>query len=364
MTGCDGFLDFVLGENFEFHCPQPEHSAVAIAVGARANSPAPQLPEEVRRLVTEAMDGCGKITVIRVDGRPSIVGDTRFHSTARSPQAFDLDQTAFLRRVLELVNNAGAQAPEADVLSALSLAAHEAGPGGIVVLIDSGVQTTDPLDFRRDNLPLREPEAIADALRQEGLLPDLSERTVILASLGYTAEPQDALDNRNQAFVTQLWREIVLASGAIDPIVLAASNTDEAVTHDPSVGVVDFPIASINAVCNSLSVLPDTGEVGFLPDRAEFRDPDAARVVLREFAEFLTTASDATVEIEGFVAHYGTGDLSQRRADRVKAELVALGVQSHISATGQGWGPYPQPSAGPDPRYDQLNRRVTIAVTC
>src|SRR5512138_1602896 len=83
-------------EEFEFHCPQPVHPGLAIAVGVRANSPAPTLPREVRQLVADAMTGCGRITVVRVDGRPSVVGAAVFSSGARTEQNFEMDQASFL----------------------------------------------------------------------------------------------------------------------------------------------------------------------------------------------------------------------------------------------------------------------------
>lgn len=353
-------------EEFEFHCPQPVHPGLAIAVGVRANSPAPTLPREVRQLVADAMTGCGRITVVRVDGRPSVVGAAVFSSGARTEQNFEMDQASFLEYVGDLIAGAAAQEPEADVLGALSLAAAGTGPGGTVVLIDSGIQTTGALDFRTDDLPTRRPEAIADALRQAGLLPDLAGRSVVLSGLGYTAPPQDALDERGRAFVRDLWREIVVAAGAEEPVVVAEANTGEAAVSSPAVSVVEFPRGTVDLDCDASSVLPDDGAVGFVPDEAEFRDPVAAREVLNEFARFLIANPAASATIEGYVAHYGDrdSDLSQRRADRVREELVALGVRNEMTAVGRGWGPEPHPTAPPDPRYDPLNRRVVISIHC
>lgn len=363
-SGCAAVKSVVFGEEFEFHCPQPVAPALAIAVGARANSPKPAPPTEVRQLIVETMNGCGKITVVRVDGRPSVVDDLVFSTGARTKQNFEIDKDKFLRRVDALLAEAKAKVPEANVLQALSVAADAAGKGGTVALVDSGVQTAAPLDFRKDNLPSRRPAAIVRALKQQDLLPDLAERRVILAGLGYTAAPQDQLDEKNQAFLVDLWREIVIASGARDPVVAEEPNTDPSVVTSPSVSVVRFPAAEIQLGCDTLSVLPDTGAVGFVPDQAEFRDPGAARRVLGEFAGFLRDNPTATVLIKGYVAHYGSGSLSQRRADRVKQELLAQGARNEITAKGMGWGPYPSVSAPPDPRYDQKNRQVTIEVSC
>jgi hypothetical protein len=35
-----------------------------------------------------------------------------------------------------------------------------------------------------------------------------------------------------------------------------------------------------------------------------------------------------------------------------------------VTAAGAGWGPFPAKTAAPDPVSDQLNRRVTVQITC
>ncbi|MFI6232710.1 OmpA family protein [Micromonospora sp. NPDC050784] len=359
-TGCA----LVFGEEFEFHCPQPAAPGLAIAVGARANSPTPTPPTEIRQMIVDTMMGCGKITAIRVDGRPGLAGELVFSTGAKTKSNFAIDQTSFLKNVDSILARSHAGAPEANVLQALSVASDAAGQGGSVVLIDSGVQTTAPLDFRKNNLVSRRPALIAKALKQQGLLPDLSERKVIMAGLGYTAAPQEPLDEKNQAFLVDLWREIVTASGAKDVVVAEEPNTSRSAVTSPPVSVVKFPVAEIYLGCDTLSVLPDNGGVGFVADEAEFRDPAAARKILGRFAGFLRENPSVEVLIKGYVAHHGNGDLSQRRADRVKQELSSQGVSNTITAKGMGWGPYPSVSAPPDPRYDQKNRQVTIEVNC
>jgi OOP family OmpA-OmpF porin len=364
-AGCSQLGEAFSGEKSTFECPQPAHPGLAIAVGARANSPTPAPPAEVRKLIADTMQGCGKITVVRVDGRPSVAGERVFLPTAETQQKFDIQQAKFLEDVAALMTTAAkALVAEANVLGALSVASGAAGQGGTVVLIDSGVQTTDPMDLRTSNLPAKKPQVIADALRRDKLLPDLTGRTVVLSGIGYTAAPQNPLDDRNRNFLRDLWREIVIAAGVKDPVVLPDPNTNPAVQTNPSVGVVTFPAGAILLECNTDSTLPDNGEVGFIPDQAEFRNPDAARAVLKGLVGFLTANSRAVVEIKGYVAHYGSGDLSQRRADRVKQELVSLGARNTMTAKGMGWGPHPNPTAPPDERYDQLNRQVVVSISC
>src|SRR5690606_25392223 len=129
----------------------------------------------------------------------------------------------------------------------------------------------------------KRPSAIAAALREGGLLPDLTGQKIVLVGLGYTASPQGPLDDRNRQFVVDLWKEIVIAAGGQDPVVVPAPNTSAAMVASPVVGVVDFPLGVINIFCEAISVLPGDGAVGFIPDQAEFKDPEAARAVLAEF---------------------------------------------------------------------------------
>jgi OOP family OmpA-OmpF porin len=359
-TGCT-ILD---GDKFTFSCPQPAAAGLAIAVGARANSPAPALTTDVRKLIVDAMNGCGKISVVRVDGRPSIVDAKVFGTQARTKSNFAIDQKAFLDKVGAMIANAKAGAPEANVLKALSVASDAAGQGGTVVLVDSGVQTTAPLDFRRNDLLSRRPEAVAKLLKQQRLLPNLSGRKVIMAGLGYTAMPQEPLDDRNRTTLMNLWREIVLAAGATDPVIDSDANTTDSAVTSPTVSVVKFVVGDIQPGCDTLAVFPDDGAVGFVPDQAEFRDPEAARKVLARFVAFLRENPTAQAVVRGYVAHYGAGDLSQRRVDRVKQEFATLGATNKITTKGMGWGPYPSVSAPPDAKYDQKNRMVTIEVSC
>ncbi|WP_231925218.1 OmpA family protein [Micromonospora purpureochromogenes] len=360
ITGCIPLID----DKFTFNCPQPAAAGLAIAVGARANSPAPALPTDVRKLIVDTMNGCGKITAIRVDGRPSIVDAAVFGTQARTKSNFAIDQKAFLDRASAMIANAKAGAPEANVLKALSVASDAAGPGGTVVLVDSGVQTTAPLDFRRNDLLSRRPAAVAKLLKQQRLLPNLSGRKVIMTGLGYTAMPQEPLDDRNRSTLMNLWREIVLAAGATDPVIDSNANTADSAVTSPTVSVVKFVVGDIQPRCDTLAVFPDDGAVGFVPDQARFRDPEAAHKILARFVAFLRENPTAQAVVRGYVAHYGSGDLSQRRADRVKQELATLGATRRITANGMGWGPYPSVSAPPDAKYDQKNRMVTIEVSC
>jgi outer membrane protein OmpA-like peptidoglycan-associated protein len=105
---------------------------------------------------------------------------------------------------------------------------------------------------------------------------------------------------------------------------------------------------------------------GFEPDATTFLNRESARKAFSELAAFLAANPKATVTLTGNIAHHrSTSRLDYRRAAAVKDLLVELGVAgSRITPVGDGWGPYPTKEAGPDPAYDQQNRRVVVTVSC
>ena len=159
-------------------CPTAARPGLAVAVGGRANTPAPAVPDRVGELIDQAVtDGTG-INVIRVDGDPSIACALAFKSDAANPVARADDLNRYKRQARGILGATRAKEPEANPLQALVLASHAAGPGGPVVLIDSGLQTVAPLDFRAPGLLDADPDAVVKALSDSGYLPDLSGHTV------------------------------------------------------------------------------------------------------------------------------------------------------------------------------------------
>ena len=350
-------------------CPTAARPGLAVAVGGRANTPAPAAPDRVGELIDQAVaDGTG-INVIRVDGQPSIACALSFRSDAANPVAKADDLNRFKQQARGIVGATRAKEPEANPLQALILAGHAAGPGGPLILLDSGLQTVAPLDFRSPGLLDADPDAVAKALTDSGHLPDLSGHVVVLAGIGYTAEPQAPLDERRRANLVRIWEKIVTAAGATVETVTTPSTAD-ALEDVPAVTPVEVPPTDvIRIACNTDSILSNDGAVGFLPDSTTFVDSDRAREALSEFAGFLTQNRDAQVRLVGTIAHYGTdaGDsgLSRQRAQRVRDVLVDLGVDgSRIAAHGEGWGPFPAKDAPPNPADDQRNRRVVISISC
>lgn len=343
---------FAGGGGGALSCPVPV-GPMAFAVSGRANSPEPGLPQAVQdatvSTLTRAVDEDyqPRITLINVDGRPVSAGSDTFASDAGNGIAAEDDRNAFLNGLGEALTGLRAQTPEVDVLGALDLAGRSAGTGGqggnrpgTVVLVDSGLSTVAPLDFRQRGLLDAPPAETVEALRANDALPGLQGVTVVLAGLGDVAEPQPALSPAQRSSLVALWTAIAEAGGASCVAVVDEPRGGDAPSDVPPVSVVDVPPPP-TITPGQTTTLPDDNSVGFQPDTAQFRDRNAAAAVLTPFAQFLTESPSRRLALTGTSARAGTPqgqvDLSTRRAEAVKALLVELGAPAdRISTRGVG----------------------------
>jgi outer membrane protein OmpA-like peptidoglycan-associated protein len=309
------------------------------------------------------------VTFVTVDGDPVIGCVMTYDSSAENGPARKQNRQAFLAGVHQEVRQLHARRAQADPLAALTQASAAAGPGGTVVLMDSGLQTVAPLDFAREDLLDADPATVVAQLRADGELPHLGGQSVILDGIGYTASPQARLDEDQRDHLIVLWRQIVHAGGAAHVQDINTPDTSAADQKLPPVSLVRVPPPNDVALgCNQRTDLSNDGAVGFLPGQTAFRDPASARPVLLRIAQWLRRNPSARAELTGSIAHYGAGGpggLSAARAQRIKLALISLGAgHGQVTATGIGWGPFPTRASPPDPASDELNRRVVVELTC
>jgi outer membrane protein OmpA-like peptidoglycan-associated protein len=105
------------------------------------------------------------------------------------------------------------------------------------------------------------------------------------------------------------------------------------------------------------------GDVLFDTGRAELNSGSGRK--LDQLAQFLTEHPERRVQVDGFTDSIGTDsynqDLSQRRADAVKASLTGRGIDSsRIGSRGYGKG-FPVAN-NTDSGGRQLNRRVEVVI--
>ena len=328
-------------------CPVPV-GPMAMAVSGRANSPEPGLPTAVQQAAISVVGGAAdqkaqpKFTVVNLDGRPTVAGSDTYRTDAGNAIAAQDDQNAFLSGLGKAITQVRAQSPEADVLGALALAGRsvQGGRPGTVVLVDSGLSTVAPLDFRQQGLLDAPVQDTVGFLRANQALPALNGATVVLAGLGDTAAPQAPLSTAQRTELVGLWKGIAQAAGAACVAVVDEPRSGDAPSDVPPVSTVALPPPP-TITPGKATALPDDGSVGFQPDTAEFRDRAAARGVLTPFADFLKQGPTRRLALTGTSARAGTLPsqvaLSTQRAEAVKALLVELGASpDQISTKGVG----------------------------
>ena len=357
-------------------CPIPV-APMAIAVGVRANQPSGDLPSAVRSAAQSVVAGASdrgakpRFSVVTVDGRPSVAGSATYQTDAGNAIAAQDDQNAFLQSLGQELGNVRAQNPEVDDLAALDVAGRAVAGNtpGTVVLVDSGLQTMPPLDFRQPG-QLGAPVAdTVEFLRSSRALPTLQGATVVLSGLGDTAAPQAALSPAQRTSLVSLWTEIAKAAGASCVAVVDEPRSGEAPTDVPPVSVVDVPPPP-TLTPGRPTALPDDGSVGFRPSTADFRDPNAARGVLTPFVQFLQSGPTRRIALTGTTARAGTLDsqisLSRERAEAVKTLMVGSGAPAERITTNGVGSQFPGyvNDVGPDgaqlPGPATTNRKVIV----
>ena len=267
-----------------------------------------------------------------------------------------------------------AAAAEADVLSALSLAGRQTTPGGTVIMLDSGLQTVAPLDFRQSDLLLAEPADIVEYLRSQQLLPMLEGRRLIMLGLGEVAAPQAKLDQRLIDRVTAIWRAVGEAAGAcVEDIQGLGGRESTSVTAVPPVGLVPLPApVPPRGRCDEF-VLDGRNNVGFTPGTTTFRNESDARAEIQKIVD-LAVNDVQRVEVIGTTARQGTRayqiDLANARAQKVADIMAERGIdRSRMTAvTGVGsFSDYYTEDGGPgtlNPGKAEQNRRVIVKLVC
>ncbi len=306
----------------------------------RSNVPTPRYPAPTTSLLETTANDQQQISLIRIDGQPKIFTPPTFSTTAQNSLARSREVNNYLNTYISpiLRDEMDAQVPQADLLTALSLAAAATGPNGNIILIDSGLQTVAPLAYQQGDLLMAQPSDIVAFLRQEKLLPDLKGRHVLLSGFGYTASPQPPLTIAQRANVINQWEAIIKAGGGC---VTAdnAPNTAPETPGLPIVSVVTPPATPAFNNCGTI-VLSDSGTVGFVVGTATFRDPSAAQATLQQLADKLKQGSEHITLIGSTSSEGGDAvnyPLSRQRAEAVKSVLVSMGIPaSRITTVGDG----------------------------
>lgn len=327
---------------------------ISIVFSQRENSSACPNPSLLEPYLMAAVKSSSTLTYVRADGEPRQVNyedaDKLKASTKANEKNADRENKAKVDDFLDFITGEKSRAcnPEVDLLAAITTAAttlHTTnGNDNVIIVIDSGISTkgrlslcngsflnSDVTDFQNiNNLP-----KMQHIKRIEWMgfncIDDMQSPVP-------TDYPLDSILKTN---INGFFR----ACGVNEDINwIANSNGTLDMDKDnlPSVTPVDFDISDMFD-SNWTSVKLDNYKLTFKPDSDEFVDENSASTVLSGLAKQLKANPNMRISIFGYIAWNGPekGDLSLRRANRLKSALQQMGVTNDINAVGKGAGPYP-----------------------
>jgi len=319
---------------------------VVLILGAHRDAPAPALDPRVACRVVAAIKGGKPVILVEASGQPMLARlrllpvDAGTLAQRGPPRVAD-----DVRRVEEAIAGLRPRSPGVDDLDALAVAAdaaHSAGvPHAQLILLDSGLDDRGALDFAAPGMVAASPADVAHQLRADGDDPDLAGFQVFLVGLGYTAPPQPPLAAKWRSNVGLIWAAVIRSSGGSAELIPQPAQGGSVRTSQP-VRLVPVPAGRpVRPARRSVLVFTGASPVRFQPNLAAFADPAAAAKALGPIARWLAAAPSRHASLVGTTADVGpmAGQtaLARRRADRVRDELVRLGVSpGQISSTGVG----------------------------
>ncbi len=379
LTGCSGD---VLGLTSNA-CEQPK--ALAIVLGNHLCSKELNLSSPViTDLVSETVASYGYISVISVDGSPSVeIAESydipdQYKNAVKTKLESDAEKKG--KNLLLMAGTVKADDPEVDTLSAIRLAsrsllATNTDSEKTMIVVDTGWSTTGLMDFS-NNLLSGDPEAIAQMLFEKDALPDLRGVKVFWLQMGDVAAPEKELSPSQVKKLSAIWKAVIEKAGG--SFVLADTVPNNAVIGGslPEVRTIDHESETpviINTSEKDVKSLSFTqplffseDQVKFMGDSDEYVDENAAMESIRPVAEYMEKNKDFSLLLIGTTAGDGntqySKELSSKRAQAVKKTLVGFGIEEErIITSGLGsadkWHIY---GAGTTGALAAQNRKVVL----
>jgi OOP family OmpA-OmpF porin len=352
VAGCSSILGSDPATTAAPRCAAPH--GLELIVGAHRDAPEPSLDPALVCQITAAIRAGEPVQIVAVSGQPRLITPQLEPVTGGTlAQQNSPRVRQDVQRIQAAIAAARPDSPGIDDLEAFSIAADAAraagDPHAELVLIDSGLDDRGSLDFTAPGMLAATPAEVAQQLQASGNLPDLRGFTVLLVGIGYTAPPQTPLAAKWRTSVSQIWVTVVESAGAKAEIIPQPAQGPSVDTDQP---VQAVPVPATQPVLPPPAppgnpperiTIPFTQDspVRFEPNTTVFVDPAAAEQALAPIARWLAADPSRHAWLEGTTADVGpmSGqiELSRLRADRVRAELIALGASpAQISTTGVG----------------------------
>lgn len=357
-------------------CSPPTQPITVVATASSAE-PAPSIALIKHRLTAQALAATtpGAATVqLVISGRPDIQAVDLTPMRKLEVEAVpERAQHLVDGHIDELAATLAALTPGADELDLLTVydrGLRAAGTGATVIVLSSGIQTVDPLDFNKLGWTF-DPTTVVEDLARRGAIPDASGKHVVMNGIGVAMGSQPPLARPQRQMLQQLWRQICQAGGALSCEVTDSADSLTMPTSTRPVSVVTVPnLGTTESPCQASTFsIPDS--VLFEPDTAVLR-PGADRALTGLATQLAQCPAGTQIRVIGHTADVKPNEidgqeLSQTRAWLCRDRLVALGVPASVFTDVRGVADtQPRIADIVDGAFIEslaaLNRRVDITV--
>ena len=329
---------------------------VAVVNASNSNSVCLDMAE-IQPAIADACKSNGYFSYIIADGDPFI----GYHDSIFI-DGKNLSSGNYNRRVnskaVEISESITAWTPKAeevDLLKALSLAAKDmAGKDSPTIIVyTNGLSTVGKLDMTEmSSLDQLDVSATIADLKTKYAIPDLSGCSVQFY-LAKTAGKQEALTEKDERHLSELWQGIVETGGgsysmnyylpdSVSVLEAAPNVTPVAVSDDGN----SIKVITLDNVPDTLStdfeVTIGEEDVAFNAGTAEIKDEAAAREKIASFADTVES-NHINLLLVASTATYGEADssvtLSEERGRAIERLLREAGVTTEIRIKGFGYDP-------------------------
>lgn len=352
FTGCSGKVS------------NEETSNTVYIVGRHANAQPPAINNStIESSVQSAIDNNTLLSVIELDGNPTVEKDNRFTFNLKKNVSSTIKKkyvSKMTNKVIETFNNLTPKVAEVDILKAIEIAANELNSSDAntdyakhIVVYSTGVQTTGLIDMTKFNI-LSSKETVDEVIEQlsaKQALPNLEGITIDWYNLNQVSGEQKELTAEMEATNEYLWGTLIAKAGGKVDFKSDNATADDRTNYDVGVSAVPVIEDSLNVeeYNKDSSVVFTTDEIAFKSDSVEFVDEEQASQAVTKIINYmlynkdynlLLAASTATVPPQNKCESF-----SKKRAEAVKSLIISRSNNqidsSRITTIGMGYeNPY------------------------